>query len=445
MNFDTWKTPEPSADFADRVTNRLFAQQDRTRRGRRLAIAAVAASALLLATWLLRTMPQEGTHTADARTTLALGDRAAIVAEPHTSLSWRVERSGRTIVQHDRGAAFYRVDQGEAFTVNTPYGSIDVRGTCFSVEVSEMGAKTAAVSAVLSAAVTGAVFVTVYEGRVALGSNGGEPIAIDAGERAYATPGQAAKKIAQTSTQRPSEAAPQNAAVAPEPVRDLAAAQTKIATLESALAQTRSEVESLRAAQAKSAAPNDPAAAFKHQQSFRPGPEELAQMAKRCEVRIDMPPGMFQREPPSVGKRWRENYNLNDDEARAVKKAMQAMHADVQKNVRELYILVTGDGEAAKWLSPQAMFEELEDKTAEEIQALARQRISAERAGLQPPPTDAAGFSPGERYMRWFTGLSDAFEAKLAKELGPERARAMHDKFEGWPGARWSMNGCPGE
>ncbi len=433
--FRSWKTPGAGDDFADRVLARRHKKQPQ-----RLLWAAAAfliCAGVLVAQRLSRSETQ-GTHAAAARATIPIANRATIVAEAHTKLAWTVQPSGAALVQQDTGSAFYRVDQGEAFTVNTPFGTIDVRGTCFSVEVQEMTTmKTIAATAGISAAITGAVFVTVYEGRVALGNDGAiAPMEIAAGERGYATPGQAPKLVQQASKQ----AAAVNSADEHEALR---AAKSEISLLQRELETARHEVQVLRSVGPSGSPSAAEAAAVRHQASFRPSPEELQQMAKKCEIRVDMPGNPFNREPPRVGSRWRDGYGISGEDEKAVQRALNSMHADVLKNVRELYILVTGDSEAAKWLSPQAMFEELEDKTAEDVQAISRQRISAERAGLQLPPADLNGVSPGERYIRWFANLPDAFEQKLAKELGPERARAMHDKFQGWSGSRWSMDGCP--
>ncbi len=433
--FRSWKTRGAGDDFAERV----LARQQPRRQPRLLWVAAVLVLCLsALVAQLLPRGETQGAHVADARATRAIGDRATVVAEAHTKLSWSVQPSGAAVVQQDSGAAFYRVQEGEAFTVNTPFGSVDVRGTCFSVEVQEMAAiKTIATTAALSAAITGAVFVTVYEGRVALGSdNTSAKVEIVAGERAYATPGQAPKLVQQASKQAPTV----SEADEPEALR---VAKAEIATLQRELETVRREIVVLKATGAAASPSAAEAAAARHQANFRPSPEELQQMAKKCEIRVDMPGNPFNREPPRVGARWREGYGLSGDDEKAVQRALNSMHADVLKNVRELYILVTGDSEAAKWLSPQAMFQELEDKTAQDLQAVSRQRISAERAGLQPPPTDLSAVPPGERFLRWFADLPDAFEQRLAKEVGPERARAMHDKFQGWSGSRWTMDGCP--
>jgi hypothetical protein len=425
-DLSVWKTRPAPDDFADRVMARIP-----MRRARWPWIAAVAAAVLVALFFGLRA-PSDGRFDGEARTTLALADRAVVVAEAGARLRWRVEPSGQTHVQQGRGAAFYRVEPGGVFTVSTPYGGIDVRGTCFSVEVNDMGAmKTAATSAALSAAMTGAVLVTVYEGRVALGSDvtSAKAIEVAAGERAYATPGQAPRLVAQGSVQ--------GASTAPAVPPELLAARTQIAWLEAELTRTQKEIEQLRkqAPATEKATPGMPAA----RDNFRPSPTELVDMAKSCEIRVDLPGGMFNRAAPTI----RRDYGLNDEDARAAQRALSAMHDQTLKELREIYVLSTGDAEAAKWLSPSAMLQELEDKTADGVQALARKRISAERAGLAPSPTDLSQVPPGERFVRWFNGLPDALEATVAKELGPERAKELRDRFGGWQGSRWSRSGCP--
>ena len=428
--FRAWKTPGADEDFADRV---LARRVQPPRRGK-MTVAAVCL--LGLSAWLVsRVLRSEaaGTHLANERRTVAIADRAIVVAETETKLAWTVQPFGATSVQQDSGAAFYRVDQGEVFTVNTPFGSIDVRGTCFRVELRDMRTmKVIAASAALSAAVTGALFVTVYEGRVAV-AGAGAPLDLAAGESGFATPGQAARIVTPVaSVQMPTAAA----ADAP-PQEQGHVALNEIVALREALAESQRQVTLLKMFGASA-----PTSAQKGNETFRPSPEELQQMAKKCEIRVDLPGGMFGRKELEVKADLREKYELTESEGKAFQNALVAMQKEAQVAVRDYYVQVTGDAEAGKWLSPQAMFEELKDKISPAAQAIARQRISAERAGLQAA-ADPSTLSAADRFHHWFADLPELFEAKVARELGPERARAMHDKFEGWLGSRWGSSGCP--
>ncbi len=76
-----------------------------------------------------------GELVATERTTTSIGDRAIVVAEPGARLSWRIDPAAAIGVEHREGTAFYRVERGEAaFRVHTSMGTIEVIGTCFTVD-----------------------------------------------------------------------------------------------------------------------------------------------------------------------------------------------------------------------------------------------------------------------------------------------------------------------
>jgi ferric-dicitrate binding protein FerR (iron transport regulator) len=157
---DAFRAPEPPPGFAGRLSAARPARRVRRKWPLRAAIVAVALSALFLVVVHPR-KPAAGELAAVARTQRAIaGGRAIAVAEPGAHLSWRGDR-----VLQDAGDVFYRVAPGESFTVATPGGDVTVLGTCFRVEVSDMKSVTAAA---LGAAVSAAVLVTVYEGKVKL-------------------------------------------------------------------------------------------------------------------------------------------------------------------------------------------------------------------------------------------------------------------------------------
>jgi hypothetical protein len=64
--------------------------------------------------------------------------------------------------------------------------------------------------------------------------------------------------------------------------------------------------------------------------------------------------------------------------------------------------------------------------------AMARARITRERAGLPSPVSDLSHASPQERYLHLVAGLGDAIERELRQVLPPRTASAVRDSVSTW-------------
>ena len=176
-----YEAPPPPADMADRVLAALRTEV-RPRMSRRTRWMLLVASLAVAATAVALLLPRDGAgrassghRAAGARESIAIGDRAVAVAEAGSELSWTVQADGAAAVDQRRGDVFYRVTPGQEFVVAVPGASIRVLGTCFRVEVSEMRPRNKILAAGgIAAALTVAVLVTVYEGRVRLENGQGE-------------------------------------------------------------------------------------------------------------------------------------------------------------------------------------------------------------------------------------------------------------------------------
>jgi hypothetical protein len=168
-----YEAPPAPPDLADRILAGLRARESaRPRRARWMILAAamgVAAAALLI---LSRGGGDSGRRVATARESIAIGSRAVAVAEAGAELSWNVTEDGEATVEQRSGDVFYRVEPGSAFVVRLPGATIRVLGTCFRVEVTDVrGVRSTSkllVAGGVGAALSAAVLVTVYEGRVLL-------------------------------------------------------------------------------------------------------------------------------------------------------------------------------------------------------------------------------------------------------------------------------------
>ena len=178
----------PPAGFADRVVDAIDAPAARAPRWP-FAVAAAAVLALFVGLSPL-TLPSSGDLKADARTSVQIGGRGDAVLEAGAQIAHTVSLLGEVRVEQRAGSVFYRVERGGQFTVDTPAGSVHVRGTCFRVEVpmsvtQVSQTKSKIISAAVGAVLASAVVVTVYEGKVEVTSDDDKArVALVAGESA---------------------------------------------------------------------------------------------------------------------------------------------------------------------------------------------------------------------------------------------------------------------
>ena len=194
---EDWEAQEPSPDFVDRVTERVHGEEragialpePRRRVSLRAGVAgglALAAAVALAVGWRGHGVPDCGDAIAVVRTEVHLGTRAIAVLEAGAHVSWTGDD-----VSQPTGDVFYRVESGGSFHVQTPAGDVEVLGTCFRVRVEKSEGqmtgrdlKAGAVGAALSAA----LFVSVYEGKVAI-VHASQRVALLAGDTARVSGG----------------------------------------------------------------------------------------------------------------------------------------------------------------------------------------------------------------------------------------------------------------
>jgi hypothetical protein len=446
-----WKVAPPPDAFAESVAAAWTREQDSVPRPkRRLAVGMGLAAAVLTAVatqlvWpVFRPDVMTGDRTPARHEEIWLGKRAVAATENGAVLRWRIDLNGPARIEQDSGNVFYRVNEGGPFEVVTPAGTVSVTGTCFRVEVISMGlgkpSGATLTAAAIGAAVAVMVTVTVYEGKVRFANAGGKTT-ISAGESASASPGVRpwAGAGAPGVGARAGSAAASLDAPAPDATREALLARDdamrrELATLRARLVSLESE----RAPGAKSKHSfTDDGSSF-----FAPTKDELVAMAKRCELRMDIP--SLEAEPYPPGPELSESIGLTAAERDALLKMHEEFHRWLVTELQKLYAEVTGDETGGASLSAGALGNEITEKSPDaELQAL-RRRIAEERAGLVAPPADLASTSPLERYTRLMAGLGDEYEHRVASVLGPARARALRADSDGWP-SHWKSAGCKGE
>lgn len=171
-----------------------------------------------------------------------------------------------------------------------------------------------------------------------------------------------------------------------------------------------------------------------------PSPSELAAMAGRCEVRF-LIPALSEDEPPTVGDTEAAALSLSDRERALLEQTLRALHAEVRSFAERGY--AEGASQPGRGSTPtlEEMLSELQSRP-ENGYAEGRRKLARELAGLAPPPADAAQEPPGERLIRFWSGLGDEMERRLANGLGAERARQLRfSPHASWMN-RFSESGC---
>lgn len=376
-----------------------------------------------------------------ARTSLTLPGEATLVAEAGAALTWRADAKGGVHVKQTAGDVFYRVAHGATFDVETPEGTVSVRGTCFRVRVGaaalaarsdDMGPKSKlAVAAMTGAAVSAAVLVFVYEGKVRLANARGQ-VDVSAGEAAQIVAGDAPARM---EGDKPGDKPVVVAAASLPP--DLRADPPADATREQLLARDAQLRAYLAGMEREHASLAKRAARAGKQPVYDLPPDEWAAMAERCEVRFDNPG--FGLEAPQVGPKQAEQVGLSDDERRKVNELARTENEGYVSAMRALYVEATSDVAGSETLDVRAMEQEIQEKSSPAESSAARRKIALEKAGRLPVPADTAGQSVIERYFRLVVGVGDGFQHELTGAIGAERARAFRDELYQ---NRSIMNGC---
>lgn len=436
-----WTASEPPDDFAAKVTAKLdsaTAPPARRRVGRVIAALGVVAAAAVISLAFV-SLPSSGDHRVASRDSVAIGHRAVAVMEQGAALTYRVGWSGDAAIDQTAGNVFYRVERGGAFRVHTPGGDVVVHGTCFRVEVNPMKAiRSGALGATIGAAITATVLVTVYEGKVSLANPQGK-VSLSAGSRAEASAQTAPRAVGDDSAATATAPAPNappggfGALSRDELVTQAEAQRSEIVGLHAQMTKLRSELESANASlegQAKES---------RRGFSLEPTPQELAEMAKTCTLKWDAPP--LGSEPFSLGPK---RGDLSVEERNAINKALAEQHEQVTRELRALYVEVTGDRAHADAAAADALTMEIHEKSTRADVQLAYQKLALERAGQLPPPANNVGQSAIERALRIVTSLGERTERTIAQVVGADRARNLRKRNNGWDSRSVSSNGCPG-
>ena len=166
----------------------------------------------------------------------------------------------------------------------------------------------------------------------------------------------------------------------------------------------------------------------------------MLQLAKDCQVRFDGPE--LTVPTPAMRDEFAVEAGVSDEERQQYNRVLAEFTQNRIAQLRSSYIEITGDRSGADTLTPAAMMNEISLKVPEAAAQEAYWKVSHERAGLVPAPTDTSGESAFERWLRLQQNAGDAFETALATTLGADRAHALRTKEGSW-GRRMILGSCP--
>ena len=431
---DALPAAEPTAGFADRVVGAID-QKAPVRRWPVFAAAAagIAATVLVFVTVGHRSaLGGSGRVDVGARAEVQLGGRGIAVAEEGSAFDWRVGKDGAARIEQTQGNVFYRVERGEPFVVSTPAGEVEVKGTCFRVEVQPMSLKHAIVGATAGAALA-TVVVTVYEGRVAV-RNAHGATEVGAGSRIGMSQGNAPSAALAVAGDAQKAAvlagAPPDTATRDDLLTRDAVHRQQIAALENQVKEL-SRVHVAAPPQGKEG--KGPAREKMHDFT----PDELKQMAANCEVRWDSP--SFGGDSQDFSADDAAKMGLTPQDVATYNRLVKQESADMLAQGRAIYREVTGD--SGDNLEFNSLWSELQGKLVRGDWQAARTRLSQEKAGLIQPQ-DSSQQSAAYRFLKLMSSAGDVLAQQLEQALGPDKAHALRENAYG---GHHIMSGCPGQ
>jgi hypothetical protein len=408
-----WEPQLPPRDFAERV---LAEVRPRRRRWPYVVGTIAIAAGLLLA---LNRPPSSGEAIAKDRIEVPIGSRGIAVLEPGASVKW----NGDDVVQ-STGDVFYRVERGARFTVHTPAGEVEVKGTCFSVKVREMQKRDFKVAAT-SAALSALAFVAVYEGKVAV-SHAAERVDLVAGETAQTgangvkkTNGTVDQAVASASngTDNPEMTANKNLV---EQIGEYRSRLEKIAADKSELETKLQKTEAALAA-TKDGAPGVVKPEFDLSQ------DDWKDLAKEGTMKYQNP-CINTKEPWQPSAESLNKLGLAPSDAPAITAAYKQSSDRLWGTIKPLCTAAVGSAEVATRIGPDTCISVIlstERDRDQDAATKAQQLVADIRAGNAPMPAPNAQLNPVTKLFLAMTDSSKDFENDLAQSFGPEEAHRL--------------------
>lgn len=453
-DLDAWEPQLPPSDFAERVLDRIRAEQapastapaeplapaarpaKKPRRwGRDAGVVSLLALAAALAMRVTSAPDAHGEKTAKDRVEVSLGSRALAVLEPGAQVKW----DGDDVVQ-SHGDVFYRVEPGARFRVHTPAGDVEVKGTCFAVKIrgeapsnedasADMN-KRDVKSGVVGAALSALAFVAVYEGKVAV-SHAGERVDLGAGEAAQVGSDGVKKSVALGEGEKAFDAKVAANAANPgetplaQANENLVAQVSEYRSRLEAIAAQKIELEQkLKKSEEKLAADGS---APRTRAEYDLNQEDWAELAKKGQVKFRFP--CFKESGWEVAPSKLNELGLAPQDGATIKDAYQRSYERIWKELRPMCAAAIGtSAEVVDKIGADACPHLIYDAAAKadkEAAAEAHTQVAEIRAGLRAEPGPNEKVHPVMKLFLLLTGANKVFEGDLAKSFGPEEAHRL--------------------
>jgi cell division septum initiation protein DivIVA len=299
------------------------------------------------------------------------------------------------------------------------------------------------VGGVAGAALSGAILVTVYEGKVLTASPKGE-LSLTAGEVARLQADRAPALIgggelaSSASAVRGSKAVPREIVATDR--GEASTGSTSASTGQRSAEQMAKETAVLRDRVKDLERRLERADKSVSQTKMMDlTQEELRALAERCELRWDGP-GLSST-PPKVSHV--ETLGLSKAEQASINEVLARYHKRVTGELSKIYLDATGENKLPDNLSPNALEQEIFDKSNQDELRRVFQQLSAERAGLRAASPPGSKQQPIEKLMRLLTTRGHWLEAELGKAIGPDLASRYRRVSDGFGSRSRSSSGCP--
>lgn len=443
LDLSAWPVDEPPAGFAEKVVraaseetgSEAKVENDAPReevraavtsrspsRRARWAAAGVAALAVAAAATLYvrSSSDSHGEITADgARREVRIGDRAVAVLEPGASVKWN-----GALVDQARGNVFYRVERGDGFRVHTASGDVDVKGTCFRVDLEENGGvmnrrdvKVGAAGAAISAL----LMVSVYEGKVAV-SHAQESVSLGPGESAVVSGTGVSVRSASVNAGGAASGSGTESSLESANTNLVGTVSDYRRRLETIEAQKKELEAKLAAAEAKARAEDRGGEGGIAKNDFDLSHDDLVALAKEGTLKYIRPCSKPDYRPDAEAL---QKLGLAPQDGDTIAAAYKKLAQWREAQMRPLCIEALGRSELTERMSVDACVHLLSDFLSETNPKARRdaQQLAVDiRAGLAPMPEK---LPPLAGLMLDSTKQVQILEDELAKSFGPDEAHRI--------------------
>lgn len=422
LDLSAWEPQAPPADFAERVMAQVHPAKVTPIKRRRwpyIAGALAVAAAVLVG---IAQPASKGEAIAKDRIEVPLGRRAIAVLEPGANVRW----NGDDVVQ-SQGDVFYRVEPGARFTVHTPAGDVEVKGTCFSVKVREMNKRDLKIGAA-STALSALAFVAVYEGSVSV-SHASERVTLTAGQTAQTT----ADGVKKTNGESPAEIENALASASGDDDPQVRANQNLVRQIGEyrhrldSLSNEKTDLETkLKKSEEALSAAKDGAPA-KVKEDFDVTADDWKELAKTGSIKYQNP-CIDTKEPWKPSKDRLNKLGLAPDDGPTLTSAYQRSSDHLWSIIKPLCAAAVGSADVATRIGPDTCIRVVMDTEKERDPAgfaASRRLVGRIRSGEEPMPAPNAKLSPTAELMLAMTGASKALEDDLGQSFGPEEAHRL--------------------